>query len=56
MNQYKLNFEIDWNLIKSTHLQVEIRNLESKLKQANLSLRAYRGWKTKRVNNKLKST
>ena len=49
--QTTLNFEIDWNLIKSTHLKVEIRNLESKLKQANLSLRAYKGWSTKRVKN-----
>lgn len=61
--QTTLNFDIDWNLIKRTHLLAEIINLtkDSKkkdelIKQQNLSLRAYRGWSTKRkvINNRCK--
>ena len=44
----QLQFDIDWNLIKRGHLLAEINQLTNKVKQQNLSLRAFRGWKTKR--------
>ena len=46
----KLNFNIDWDLIKRTHLIKEIDKLKETVKNQNLSLRAYRGRKTKRKN------
>ena len=52
----QLQFEIDWNLIKSTHLLKENIRLNAEIEKLNFRLRAYKGWKTKRVNNKLKST
>ena len=55
----KLNFEIDWLMIGRHHLNVELRKerkknmeLESQLRQANLRLRAYKGWRTKINKNK----
>ena len=51
--QTRLNFEIDWNLIKRVHLLAEINQLTNKVKEQNLSLRAFKGWATKRkVENK----
>lgn len=58
----KLNFEIDWNLIKRGHLLCDLikadkknMELESSLRQANLRLRAYKGWRTKINKNKFAS-
>ena len=44
--QTKLNFNRE--LVIYGHLQADLRLAEEKLKKANNSLRAYRGWKTKR--------
>ena len=44
----QLQFDIDWNLIKRGHLLAEINQLTNKVKEQNLSLRAFRGWRTKR--------
>lgn len=46
--QQKLNFDINWDLIKRGQLIAEINQLTNKVKQQNLSLRAYKGWATKR--------
>ena len=37
--QTTLNFEIDWNLIKSTHLLKENIRLNTEIEKLNLSLR-----------------
>ena len=49
--QQKLNFEIDWNLIKSTHILKENIRLNAEIEKLNFRLRAYKGWSTKRVKN-----
>ena len=49
--QQRLTFEIDWNLIKSTHLLKENIRLNAENQKLNFRLRAYRGWSTKRVKN-----
>ena len=52
----QLQFEIDWNLIKSTHLLKENIRLNAEIEKLNFRLRAYRGWSTKRkvINNSCK--
>ena len=49
--QTTLNFEIDWNLIKSTHLLKENIRLNAENQKLNFRLRAYKGWGTKRIKN-----
>ena len=49
--QTTLNFEIDWNLIKSTHILKENIRLNAENQKLNFRLRAYKGWRTKRVKN-----
>lgn len=46
MSQIRLKF--DRELVIYGHLQVDLRLAEEKLKKANNSLRAYKGWATKR--------
>ena len=46
--QTTLNFEIDWNLIKSTHLLKENIRLNAENQKLNFRLRAYKSWSTKR--------
>lgn len=46
--QTKLTFIPDFDLIKKVHHNKAIMELESKLTKANLSIRSYKGWATKR--------
>lgn len=46
MKQLELNFNRE--LVIYGHLQADLRLVEEKLKKANNSLRAFRGWRTKR--------
>ena len=46
--QTKLTFIPDFELIKKVQRLTEIRQLESKLTKATLSIRSYKGWATKR--------
>lgn len=50
-----MQLNIDFNINKIHYLQLEILKLESKVKELQLSKRAYKGWvkkKSKHENNK----
>ena len=52
--QTTINFDIDWNLIKFRHLQLELLRTETKLNKALNSVRTYKGWKKRRKNLEIK--
>ena len=49
----QIRLKFDRQLVIYGHLQADLRLAEEKLKKANNSLRAFRGWKTKRKNRKV---
>jgi len=51
--QTTINFNRE--LIIYEHLQADLRKAEEKIKKQSLSLRAYKGWKTKRNVKNVKS-